>query len=64
MKAITSLMLAAVFALGILPAQAATQAPDQPTIQTLSSRGDGVDNRHCMVMKKRGEKLPGYCGPQ
>jgi hypothetical protein len=63
MKAITSLMLAAVFALGVLPAQAATQAPDQPTIQTLSM-GDGVDHRRCMIMKKRGEKLPGYCGPQ
>ncbi|WP_375058191.1 hypothetical protein [Zobellella sp. DQSA1] len=63
MNAITSLMLAAVFALGILPAQAATTVSNQPIIQTLSM-GDGVDNRHCMLMKKRGAKLPGYCGPQ
>ncbi|MBL1376303.1 hypothetical protein [Zobellella iuensis] len=63
MKVITSLMVAAVFALGAVPAQAAHLAPEQPTIQTLSARGDGVDNRHCTLMKQQGKRPPAYCGP-
>ncbi len=62
MKAITSLMLAAVFTVAMLPAQAATVSANTGIITQTLSMGDGVDNRHCMLMKKRGKKLPGYCG--
>ncbi|WP_417618666.1 hypothetical protein [Oceanisphaera sp.] len=63
MKAIISLMLAAVFAVAMLPAQAATVSANTGIITQTLSMGDGVDSRQCMLMEKRGQKLPGYCGP-
>ncbi|MFP2768109.1 hypothetical protein [Oceanisphaera sp. KMM 10153] len=63
MKAIISLMLAAVFTVTMLPAQAATVSVNTGIITQTLSMGDGVDSRHCMLMKKRGMKAPGYCRP-
>ena len=63
MKAIISLMLAAVFTVAVLPTQAATVSVNTGIITQTLSMGDGVDNRHCMLMRKSGGKLPGYCGP-
>lgn len=63
MKTIISLMLTAVCSIAILPVQADTVSANTSIITQTLSMGDGVDNRHCMLTKKQGEKLPGYCRP-
>ncbi|MBM7455940.1 hypothetical protein HNR62_001819 [Oceanisphaera litoralis] len=63
MKTMIALTLAAVFTLVMLPAQAATVSANTGVITQTLSMGDGADNRHCMLMKKRGLKAPGYCRP-
>lgn len=63
MKSLTSLILAAVFTVAMLPVQAASVPANTGIITQTLSMGDGVDNRHCMLMKKRGMKAPGYCKP-
>ncbi|GHA22457.1 hypothetical protein [Oceanisphaera arctica] len=63
MKAMIALMLTAVFTVAMLPAQAATVSANTGIITQTLSMGDGVDNRHCMLTKKQGKKLPGYCRP-
>ncbi|GGB51686.1 hypothetical protein GCM10011502_26020 [Oceanisphaera marina] len=63
MKAIVSVMLAAVFTVAMLPAQAATVSANTGAFVQTLSMGDGVDNRQCKMLEKRGKKLPGYCRP-
>ncbi|GAA3712886.1 hypothetical protein [Oceanisphaera sediminis] len=63
MKAMIALMLTAVFTIAMVPAQAATVSANTGIITQTLSMGDGVDSRHCMLMKKRGMKAPGYCRP-
>ncbi|MFD1008033.1 hypothetical protein [Oceanisphaera ostreae] len=63
MKAIMSLMLAAVFTLAMLPTQATTVSANTGVVIQTLSMGDGVDNRHCKMLEKQGKGLPGFCGP-
>ncbi|WP_107852895.1 hypothetical protein [Oceanimonas marisflavi] len=63
MKTLMSLALAALFSVAMVPAQAVTSAPDTPIVSKTLSMGDGVDNRRCQIMKKRGLEQPGYCRP-
>ncbi|NHI00722.1 MULTISPECIES: hypothetical protein [Oceanimonas] len=63
MKTFTSVMLAAVFALSMVPLHTSATMASQPFADNLASRGDGIDNRKCMIMKKQGKKLPGFCQP-
>ncbi|WP_319781430.1 hypothetical protein [Oceanisphaera sp. IT1-181] len=63
MKAMTSLMLAAVFTLMLLPAQASTVSANSGIVIQTLSMGDGVDNRQCRLLEKQGKELPGFCGP-
>ncbi|AEY01659.1 hypothetical protein GU3_09515 [Oceanimonas sp. GK1] len=63
MKTVMSVMLAAVFALSMVPLHTSAATASQPVADTLSSRGDGADNRQCRMMEKQGKKLPGFCRP-
>ncbi|MDP5291732.1 hypothetical protein Q9290_05450 [Oceanimonas sp. CHS3-5] len=63
MKTVMSVMLAAVFALSMVPLHTNAATASQPFADTYSSRGDGIDNRTCKMMKKQGKKLPGFCRP-
>ena len=58
----TTLLVSATIGMATLPAQAQTQG--QPVISsTLASKGDGVDHRHCKLLRRAGssQPLPGYC---
>lgn len=63
MKAIISVMLAAVFTIAMVPAQATVVSTNTGALVQTLSMGDGVDNRQCKMLEKRGKKLPGYCRP-
>lgn len=63
MKSITSLILAAVFTVAMLPVQAASVPANTGIITQTLSMGDGADNRQCSLIRKQGKKLPGYCRP-
>ncbi|GAA3530571.1 hypothetical protein [Zobellella aerophila] len=61
MKTLTSLLLTAIFAFGILPAQAG-QVNSLPEVQkAFSMKGDGIDNRFCAELKKQGKEPAGMC---
>ena len=56
----TTLLVSATIGMTTLPAQAQTQG--QPVISSsLASQGDGVDHRHCKMLRRAGSPLPGYC---
>ncbi|NHI00672.1 MULTISPECIES: hypothetical protein [Oceanimonas] len=63
MKTLMSLALAALFSVAVVPAQAAPLASEGPIVSKTLSMGDGIDRKKCQILKKRGMKLPGYCGP-
>ncbi|MCC4265770.1 hypothetical protein LL240_15105 [Oceanimonas baumannii] len=63
MKTVMSLMVAAVFALGMVPLSSSAATATQPAFDVPLQVGDGADNRQCKMLEKQGKKLPGYCRP-
>ncbi|WP_417618672.1 hypothetical protein [Oceanisphaera sp.] len=60
----TTLLVSATIGMAALPAQAQTHMQGQPMVSsTLASKGDGVDHRHCKLLRRAGssQPLPGYC---
>jgi hypothetical protein len=62
MKTLLSIAFASVLGLMLMPAQAGSVLNvQQPVVQEMASKGDGVDNRECAMRKKMGKKPAGMC---
>ncbi|GAA3715913.1 hypothetical protein [Oceanisphaera sediminis] len=62
MKTLLSIAFASVLGLMLMPAQAGSVLNvQQPVVQEMASRGDGVDARECAKLRKMGKKPAGMC---
>ncbi|ATG75258.1 hypothetical protein CGX12_07215 [Zobellella denitrificans] len=62
MKTLLSIAFASVLGLMLMPAQAGVVLDmQQPVVQEMATRGDGVDNRECAIQKRMGKKPADMC---